>query len=239
MKLGVRMSPHLDALIQGIRACGDTITGVDDTGCDAYIAWGWPQALDVYRKMPTWRAAPLICVDAHPFALRAGDRSGDRILQLDNWGALGKYPPGRASVRIRRLRGRKADGPALVIGQVYSAMQAAAGWVDVWHTGGYDEWIRQFEGRPEYRIRPHPRTWASEEPQPALTDDLKGCSRVLTWNSTCGVHARLLGFEAEAEEPHGWARMDLEQLQALRASPKALRSGEYWTEYREWLQSNP
>ena len=92
MKIGLRKSPHLEAICAGILACGDTFTSTNDTGADFYLCWGWPQGQDVV-KQNGGRSADVICVDAHPFALRAGDRSGDRILQLGNWGRLAMYPP--------------------------------------------------------------------------------------------------------------------------------------------------
>lgn len=238
LKVGWRNSLHLEELKQGVRACGDYITSVDDTGCDIYVAWGWPQCQGVYQKIPAWRldTARVLCVDAHPFALMPDARTGSRILQVDNWGALAAYPPGkrRRKVKIPASKAVKS-GPILVAGQVYSAMQRAHGWVDAWHTGGYDEWVKQYENQPGYKFRPHPRTWASEKPQETLSGDLKGCSGVLTWNSTVGVHARLMGYPTSAAEPHGWAHMDIDELAAQERTPQELRDGSAWRAVRQLL----
>lgn len=236
MKVGVRKSPHLADLLQGIEACGDNITGVDDTGCDVYLAWGWPQCQDVQKKMAAWNPAPLVCLDAHPFALRAGAKSGTRIIQINNWGALADYPePKPVEFTESPYTWADPDGPVLVIGQVYTAEQAKLGLVDVWHTGGYENWVRQFDGKPGFRFRPHPRVWDRPEAQPTLSKDLAGVSTVLTWNSTCGVHARLMGYPAKAEEAHGWARMDLDDLAGQERTAQELRSGEAWQSVREYV----
>src|SRR5262245_5329168 len=91
MKIGVRMSPHLDAFVSGLLRCGEKVVQHYDGGADYFLAWGWPQAEQIERDLGG-RAQDIICIDAHPFALRAGDRSGDRIAQLGNWGFLAHYP---------------------------------------------------------------------------------------------------------------------------------------------------
>lgn len=236
MKIGIRKSPHLDALVLGIEACGDILTSVYDMGCDVWLCWGWPQAEQVMRDGAP--SARIICVDAHPFALMAGDRSGDRILQLGNWGALARYPSVPAEPMLRSPSRSEPFGPTLVLGQVYTAEQRRLGLVDTWHTGGYEQWVRGELAKPNRKFRKHPRVWMVEnsgQVQPSLADDLRGCFSVASWNSTAGVHAQLLGYPATAAEPHGWAHMELERLAAQRVSPAELRSGRYWGTYREWL----
>ncbi|HET7135186.1 MAG TPA: hypothetical protein VFJ25_04645 [Casimicrobiaceae bacterium] len=221
--------------MQGIAACGDVFTSTYDTGADWYLCWGWPQAEQVMRDGAP--AERIICVDAHPYALMAGDRSGDRILQLGNWGALAAYPPGEVSLPRPRDRSTPT-GPVLVLGQVRSTEQLRGGLVDVWYTAGCDEWTRRELGKPHRRFREHPREYArlfAGERQPTLAEDLHGCSGAISWNSTAAVHAQLLGFPATAAEAHGWAHLSLERLEALRVSPAELRSGRYWDSYREWL----
>lgn len=239
MLIGISKSPHLEALVQGILANGDVLTDIGNTGCDVNVCWGWPTAQWVSTQLPKWANIPIICVDCHPFALRKGDTSGARILQLNNWGALAQYPDVREEVE-RKPPKSNPDGPVLVLGQVYTAEQKKHGFIDVWHTGGYEDWVKEELAKPNRKFRKHPRIWAVEnsgEVQPSLTDDLKGCSRVVSWNSTAAVHAILEGYEASSVEQHGWARMDVNHLAALRAYPAALRSGEYWHSYREWLRS--
>lgn len=236
MRIGIRKSPHLEAVEAGILACGDVFTSTYDTGADFYLCWGWPQAQQVAIDNGG-HYSRIVCVDSHPFALRAGDFSGDRILQLGNWGALATYPSGNAPVLACAPR-HNPQGPVLVIGQVYTREQQRLGLVDVWHTGGYDNWVAVHSAMPNAKFRKHPRVWALEndgEIQPTLEADLEGCSCALTWNSTAGVHAKLLGYPATAAEAHGWANMHPERLEFLRASPEALRSGKHWHTYRRWL----
>ena len=236
MRIGIRKSPHLHEFAETILRSGDTFTSTYDTGADFYLAWGWPQAQQVALDN-SGRVGVIICVDAHPFALKAGDTSGDRIIQLGNWGALAAYPPGMASIETPVYRST-LDGPVLVLGQVYTAEQQRLGLVDTWHTGGYEEWQKAEMAKPGRRYRKHPRIWAREnegELQPSLADDLEGCSEVVSWNSTAAIHARMLGYPATAYEAHGWAHLSLSRLAALRTSPEALRSGQAWHDYRRWL----
>jgi hypothetical protein len=133
-------------------------------------------------------------------------------------------------------------GPVLVIGQVYTAEQKRQGLVDVWHTGGYEDWLTHEMAKPGRVYRKHPRVWMVENPgelQARLVDDLKGCSRVVTWNSTAGIHARMLGYESTAAEAHGWAHMSLTRLASLRIRPADLQSGFAWEHYRRWLVQRP
>lgn len=225
----------------GILASGDTFTSTNDTGADFYLAWGWPQCQDVARENGG-RDADIICLDAHPFALRAGDRSGDRILQLGNWGRLARYPtmrlpPGSWPAQPNRSN---PDGPVLVLGHVSSTEQLRQGLVDVWYTPGGDAWLKRELELPNRRLRVHPRMWPTDiaERQPSLEEDLRGCSRAVAWNSTAVLHARMLGYPADSIEAHGWGWFTLEELAALRVSPQELRSGSYWTTvYRPWLLS--
>ncbi len=238
MRIGVRKSPHLETVCAGITACGDTFTSEYDTGADFYLCWGWPQAEQVARDNGG-RSADIICLDAHPFALMAGDGTGARIFQLGNWGALALYPPGEVeSVKVPKSKAVEG-GPTLVLGHVSSTEQKRKGYVDVWHTPGGDVWLAEELRKPGRKYRPHPRMWDSANgQQPSLADDLKGCSRAIAWNSTAVIHARLLGYPADSIEPHGWGRFELERLAALRVLPEALRSGEYWANvYRPWLLS--
>lgn len=238
MRIGLRKSPHLELLVEGILKCGDTFTSTNDTGADFYLAWGWPQGQEVGRDNGG-HPERVICMDAHPFALRAGDRSGDRILQLGNWGYCAKYPrtdpvmpPGA------RFNQETPDGPVLVLGHVSSTEQLRGGLIDVWYTPGGDAWLREELAKPGRRFRPHPRMWAGTVPQATLEDDLRGCSLALGWNSTAVIHARMLGYRAASIEAHGWGHFELEQLAGLRVNRHELKSGEYWAEvYRPWLLS--
>jgi hypothetical protein len=238
MRIGLRASPHLEKLVNGIKLCGDAFSSTNDTGCDWWLAWGWPQARQVMRD-----GAPgsrIICVDAHPFSLMAGDRSGARILQLGNFGALAEYPPGDGTtIELPQLR-HDERGLGLVIGQVYTRLQEQTGLVDVWHTPGFEAWAAGEMKKINRRFRPHPRMVAFDGggEQRSLEEDLARTSGVLTWNSTAAVHARLLGYpqiEIPAEA-HGWGHMDIQRLAGLRASPAALNDGSYWHSYREWLR---
>lgn len=236
LKIGIRKSPFLGTFADSILKHGDTFTSTNDTGADFYLAWGWPQAEQVARDNGG-RHERIICVDAHPFALRKGDTSGARILQLGNWGALAKYPDWRRPVE--RVPNRAvATGPALVLGQVYTAIQKASGFVDVWHTGGYEIWAERECSQANRKFRKHPRVWAFEnegEIQPSLEEDLTGCSQVLSWNSTAAIHALMLGYPASAFEPHGWALMPLDRLAGQQMTPADLKSGTAWERYRAWL----
>jgi hypothetical protein len=235
MKIGLRKSPHLELLVEGIAACGDTLVSVYDTGCDYWLCWGWPQAEQVMRDGAP--AERIIAVDAHPFALMAGDRSGDRILQLGNWGALAKYPP-VAQLGVKTRDRSVTGGPVLILGQVRSTEQLRGGLVDVWYTAGCDQWIRSELAHGNRCFREHPREWARLYPgeaQKTLAEDLVGCSSARSWNSTAAVHAQLLGYPATAAEAHGWAHIPLGELAALRVPPAALKSGVYWHTYRAWL----
>lgn len=240
MKIAVRKSPHLETLVASIERCGDTITSVYDTGADYWLAWGWPQAQQcVQDGAPTNR---MICVDAHPFALMAGDRSGARILQLGSWGALARYPTMTAADLNAELHDNPPPkhGPILVIGQVYTAEQKRLGLVDVWHTGGYEVWCRTELAKPGRKFRKHPRIWLVENPgevQPSLAEDLAGCSMASCWNSTVGIHARLLGWPSQSSEQHAWGHLSMALLRRLVVLPSQLASGEAWASYREWLGS--
>lgn len=240
MKIGVRKSPHIATLVDAIAASGDQIVSTYDTGCDFWLCWGWPQAEQVCRDGGV--AARIICIDAHPFALSAGDRSGARIFQLGNWGMLAAYPLPKTldlipTLKLPRARGRK-NGPVLVLGHVSSTEQLRGELVDVWYTPGGDAWLGEELKRPNRKFRPHPRMWTEPRPQPSLQDDLAGCSRAIAWNSTAAVHAKLLGYEASTVEAHGWGSFDLDYLASLRVSQDDVRTGVYWrTVYRPWLET--
>jgi hypothetical protein len=238
-KIGLRVSPHLEAVCQGIKACGENFTSTYDTGCDFWLCWGWPQAEQVVRDGGV--PERIICVDAHPFALAHGDRTGARILQLGNWGYKAAYPIAREFKHVKVPKSKAvAGGPVLVLGHVASTEQIRQGLVDVWYTPGGDAWLADElqQKTPPRRFRPHPRMWNRDEQQPTLAQDLKGCSRAIAWNSTSAIHARLLGYPATTVEPHGWGSFgDLDYLGSLAVTPAALRSGEYWrTIYRPWLE---
>lgn len=240
MKIGVRKSPHIETLVAAIAASGDEITSTYDTGADFYLCWGWPQGEQVCRDGGP--AERVICIDAHPFALRSdpGSWAGARIFQLGNWGFLAKYPPPPDElwpipVPARRIKKR---GPKLVLGHVSSTEQLRGGLVDVWYTPGGDAWLAKEVAKPNRKFRPHPRMWNEPRPQPSLLEDLKECSGAVAWNSTAVIHARLLGYPAETVEEHGWGSFDLDRLGALAVSPADVRSGVYWRElYRPWLES--
>lgn len=236
MKLGVRHSPHLENLLAGIDAVGeDQTTTYFNSGCDFWLAWGWPQAEEIAKHgAPTDR---IIALDAHPYALQAGDKSGDRIFQLGNWGAMARYPEGTVAVPDVPDRSNPT-GPVLVLGQVRSTEQIRNGFVDVWHTPGFDQWTRSELAKPGRKFREHPREWARLRggmQQPTLAEDLRGCSRVVGWNSTALVHCRRLGYPVEGFEAHAWNKLSDARLQALRLSPSALRCGSAWDSYRSWL----
>lgn len=236
MKIGLRPSPHIEELAISLAKHGDTLTTFYDGSCDYYLCWGWPSAQEIVKCVGPV-SNRIICVDCHPFALRAGDRSGSRIFQLANWGSLAAYPLWARPVPTVPTRG-DIEGPVLVLGQVYTAEQARHGLVDVWHTGGYDQWVRSELALPHRKFRKHPRIWMVEnsgEVQPTLAEDLAECSRVVSWNSTAAIHARLMGYSASAVEPHGWAHMSLTHLAGLVMGKDDIRSGEAWGKYREWL----
>lgn len=237
MRIGLRKSPHLELLVEGIRKCGDTFTSEYDGGADYYLAWGWPQAEQVERDSGR-PAADIICMDAHPFALRAGDRSGGRILQLGNWGRLAHYPPLKpVEVPLPRDQSRPG-GPVLVLGHVSSTEQIRGGLVDVWYTPGGDAWLRDELLKDNRKFRPHPRMWNEPRPQPSLAEDLQGCSCAIGWNSTAVLHARMLGYPTASVEAHGWGFFELEELAAQLITPRELRDGSFWAEvYRPWLVS--
>lgn len=240
MKIGVRPSPHIATLVDAIRASGDAIVSAYDTGADFYLCWGWPQGEQIAKDIG--RPAAIICIDAHPFALMAGDGSGARIFQLGNWGFLADYPiPQRGDliepVAVPRSKAREG-GPVLVLGHVSSTEQLRGELVDVWYTPGGDRWLEAERKKPGRKYRPHPRMWTEPRPQPSLADDLKGCSSAVAWNSTAVVHARLLGYPAESIEAHGWGQFDLDFLGWLRVSPSDVKSGAYWRNiYRPWLET--
>lgn len=242
MRIGLRISPHLEAVTQGIKACGkDAFTSTYDTGADWYLCWGWPQAEQVARDNGG-RTDSIICVDAHPFALQKDARTGARIFQLGNWGYLAGYPSHVPERFVEPVKPRKArsvaGGPVLVLGHVASTEQLRQGLVDVWYTPGGDRWLAEELAKPNRKFRPHPRMWTEERVQPSLEDDLHGCSAALAWNSTAAIHARMFGYPASTVEPHGWGFFGLDQLAALSVLPKYLRSGEYWNDvYRPWLQT--
>jgi hypothetical protein len=241
MRIGLRKSPHIETLVEGIRRSGDTFTSTNDTGADFYLCWGWPQAQDVVRENGG-RSNDVICIDAHPFALRAGERSGERIFQLGNWGRLAKYPPSQLEGAWPAIRPCGIPGgPVLVLGHVSSTEQLRQGLVDVWYTPGGDAWCNAELMKPNRKYRPHPRMWPELYPgvkQATLEEDLCGCSRAIAWNSTAVLHARMMGYPAESVEPHGWGFFTLEELNGLRVSPQQIRSAQYWNEvYRPWLLS--
>lgn len=243
MKIGVRKSPHLDTLLQGINAVGGvTFVSEYDTGADFYICWGWPQAEQVARDLGG-RDEDIICMDAHPFALRDGDGTGSRILQLGNWGRLARYPAPTGEIeRIKVQRPARGaldpGGPVLVLGHVSSTEQQRQGLIDVWFTPGGDAWLQEERREPGRKFRPHPRMWTGPGQQPTLAADLRGCSSAVAWNSTSVIHARMLGWPAHSMEPHGWGHFELDELGALRVTQDALRSGEYWAKvYRPWLET--
>ena len=241
MKIGVRKSPHIATLVDAIRESGDEIVSTYDTGADWYLCWGWPQAEQVERDNGG-RADSIICIDAHPFSLAPGDKSGARIFQLGNWGFLAEYPiPERGDLvdAITPPKSKAKDGgPVLVLGHVSSTEQQRGELVDVWYTPGGDKWLAAELCKPNRKFRPHPRMWTEARQQPTLADDLKGCSSAVAWNSTAAVHARLLGYPAETYEAHGWAQFDLGFLAWLRVSPADVKSGVYWrTTYRPWLET--
>ena len=243
MKIGVRKSPHLEFVCQGLEACGETLTSEYDGGADFFLAWGWPQAEQVAHDLGG-RDADIICVDAHPFALAAGAKTGARIFQLSNWGALARYPEPEEFPLYRAPRKRSVSGgPLLVLGHVSSTEQQRQGLIDVWHTKGGDAWLVGELEKPGRKFRPHPRMWnaaaanSATDRQPTLAEDLKGCSGAVAWNSTAVVHARLLGYPANTVEPHGWGALDLGFLDWLQVMPSDLRSGLYWRNvYRPWLE---
>lgn len=243
MKIGVRQSPHLETVLQGIAAVGGVeLVSEYNGGADYYLAWGWPQAEQIARDLGD-RDADIICIDAHPFALKAGDGTGARIFQLGNWGRLARYPtPTSELKRVKTVTpvkgGYDAGGPVLVLGHVSSTEQQRQGLVDVWYTPGGDAWLREQLAQPGRKFRPHPRMWTANEPQPTLAADLRGCSMAVAWNSTATIHARMLGFTAYSVEAHGWGHFDLDELGALKVTQAELRSGEYWAKvYRPWLES--
>lgn len=237
MKIGLRASPHIESLVESIKRHGDVVTSYYDGGCDFWLCWGWPSARDIAQANE--HATPrIICIDCHPFALRAGDESGSRIFQLGSWGALAKYPDWAARIELPHERG-KTGGPILVLGQVYTAEQARHGLVDVWHTGGYDDWVKTELLRLNRKFRKHPRIWAVEndgQRQPSLEEDLAGCSRAVSWNSTAAIHAKMLGYHAVAVEPHGWAHMSMSHLAGLVMTKADIASGDAWAKYRDWLR---
>ena len=51
----------------------------------------------------------------------------------------------------------------------------------------------------EIRIRRHP---GNNAPHRALSDDLKGCSLVWVWSSSCGVHALAAGIPVRVDAPY-------------------------------------
>jgi len=237
MRIGIRKSPHLELLAASIEAAGDTFTSTNDTGADFYLAWGWPQAEQVSRDNGG-RNERIMCMDAHPFALQKGDKTGARILQLGNWGALARYPDWLGVATPMRDRSTPG-GAVLVLGQVYTAIQGQGGLVDVWHTGGYERWLEGELALPKRIYRKHPRVWAAENDgaeQPSLESDLWACERAVSWNSTAAIHSRLLGYPASAHEAHGWAHMSLEHLAGLVLLPDDIKSGRAWARYREWLK---
>lgn len=238
LTIGLRKSPHLDELCNSILKHGDRFTSTNNEGADFFLAWGWPQAEQVARENGG-QHHKIICVDAHPFALQKGDTSGSRIFQLGNWGALAEYPDWRVRLPPIPLRARE-NGPVLVLGQVYTALQSAHGLVDVWHTGGYEQWLRSELDKPDRIYRKHPRVWEVENPgeiQPSLAADLERCSMARSWNSTAAVHALLMGYPATAAEAHGWAHLPLDRLAGQAWTPLQIRLGEAWAMYREWLLS--
>lgn len=238
MKIGVRKSPHIETLVEAIRASGDEIATTYDTGCDFWLCWGWPQAEQVCKDGA--RAERVICIDAHPFALAHGVGTGDRIFQLGNWGYLAKYPPIKELEPMKEPRPitRRGGRYVLVLGHVSSTEQQRGGLVDIWYTPGGDKWIADELKLPGRKFRPHPRMWTEPRPQPTLLEDLKGCSRAVAWNSTAAIHARQLGFPATTVEAHGWGQFELEELAALRVTPTDVRNGVYWRAvYRPWLET--
>lgn len=241
MKIGLRKSPHLETLLQGIAAVGGVeFVSEYNGGADFYLTWGWPQAEQVARDLGG-RDADIICMDAHPFALRAWDRSGARILQLGNWGRLARYPEPTGElehIKIPKPAEYDPDGPTLVLGHVSSTEQLRQGLVDVWYTPGGDAWLADELRQPGRKFRPHPRMWTVNAPQPSLAEDLRGCSGAMSWNSTAAIHVRMLGFRSVSVEAHGWGHFDIDELGALRVTQEDLRTGQYWAEvYRPWLES--
>lgn len=243
MKIGLRKSPHLDTLIQGIAAVGGVeFVSEYNGGADFYLTWGWPQAEQVARDLGG-RDRDIICLDAHPFALKEGAKTGSRIFQLGNWGHMARYPaPSAELARVKISRPARGaldpNGPTLVLGHVSSTEQLRKGLVDVWYTPGGDAWLADELKQPGRKFRPHPRMWDAKFPQPSLAEDLRGCCGAVAWNSTAAIHARMLGYPAQCVEEHGWAHFDIDQLAELEVSQQELRSGEYWAKtYRPWLES--
>ena len=165
MKIGVRKSPHIEELVAAIAASGDQIASTYDTGCDFWLCWGWPQAEQVCRDNGGV-SSRVICIDAHPFALAPGARTGERIFQLGNWGFCAKYPPIEDLPAVELPRRRLTpSGPVLVLGHVSSTEQLRGELVDVWYTPGGDAWIAEELAHANRKFRPHPRMWT--EPRPS------------------------------------------------------------------------
>lgn len=241
MKIGVRRSPHLEYLLEGMKRHGVTLTDEGDTGCDAWLCWGWPTARDITRKWPEWQRNKIILVvDAHPFALAPGARTGSRIIQINNWGALADYPPAKPEFTVPEPKDRSnPNGPVLVLGQVGTEQKSTTKEIDTWVTDGYEQWAPPLIAQPNTRFRPHPREWVHTHPgqrQPTLEEDLDGCSSAVSWNSTAAVHAQLLGYPATSAEAHGWAHMSLRELAGQERTIPELRSGDTWNDVKEYIE---
>jgi hypothetical protein len=248
VKIGIKRSPHLEAVVLGIQARKHRLVDTADTGCDAYLCWGWPQAREVQeQEMAPWCKAPLICVDAHPFALKTNATSGSRIMSINGWGAKADY----AKVRDVEWTDPPVsphydpDGPVLVLGQVGTEQKSRRGEIDVWVTDGYEQWVEKELQKPNRKFREHPRSWMHRigrdgVHQPTLEEDLKGCSGVIGWNSTAMVHAQLLGYPViEAVEEHAYVRrFSLKDLAELECTLPDLRSGIAWKAIERYIHEH-
>jgi hypothetical protein len=219
MKVGLcrnhMLEPHIAA---GIRAAGDELVDYADSGCDIYIAWGWPMAQEVERSIRVHRAKnmpPIVCVD------RGMIDPTRRIFAINGWGALAHYHAPRALPFEDVVCLADPEGPVLIIGQVPRA-QKRCGEVDQWDSPGYERWVAAELAKPNRKFREHPRVYnlqGHKVRQATLAEDLDGCAGAIGWNSTALIHAAMLGYPVETVEAHGML---------LRFSPRGI-FGLEWT----------
>ena len=246
-------APHMPDLIAGIQACGDELDfdGLWNTGIPIIVtsepgcaAWCW-------QNRPKWSKTIVVCVDVHPFPMLHAHNPAypyTTIFQISRapdevWGAKAEYAPRERDWEAPPLSSDyDPNGPKLILGQVRSDDKTSRGLIDSWDSPGADRWADEARKQPNTKFREHPAEFRRNHPgehRVSLEEDLRGCSGVLSWNSTAVIHARMLGYPGESAHPQGWGNMDITALAQQEVTPEELRSGEAWQRVRTWLTNNP
>lgn len=244
MKIGMLPSMYFEHVLgDSLKRAGDQLVSASNTGADAYLAWGWPEVIAMRRDAPAWHKPTILCIDPHPFAIKPGTPTTEmsRIIQINGLGATAQYAPHNGKPTPPVGDGQHdPNGHILLIGQRSSAEQKRRDLADAWDTPEYERWMAPLLKNPRVRFRAHPAVFRLENPgvrQATLAEDLDGCSEVITWNSTAGIHAMQRGYQnVSAASPHGWAHMSLAHLAGQEWTLAETRNGLAWDHVRTHLR---